>query len=64
MVKLRSELLLIHDRVDRSLGDDSCLGHLLHGVELFLLAEFYLPHFAKTASSDHIVELKRVFVNR
>ena len=63
MVELAEEFLLIHDRVDTALGDDSRLGHLLHCEELFLFLLLDFPHFAETASSNHILECKVVLID-
>lgn len=60
VVQLYQKLLLIEDRVHRSLHDDACFRHFLHGVELALFAMFYLPHFAEAAPSYHITEVEMV----
>ena len=37
MVELAEELLLVHDRVDTALGDDSGLRHLFHSIQRLFL---------------------------
>lgn len=38
VIKLAEELLLVHDRVDTALGDDSGLRHLFHGIQRLFFA--------------------------
>ena len=54
------QLQLVHDGWHTLLGDDSRLGHLLHGV-LFLLVllALYSPHLAE-ATSAHGVQLTKI----
>lgn len=64
MVQFLQEILLVHDRVDRSLRDDSCLGHLLHRKQLFLLPKLDLPNLAEPTPSDDILEVEMSLVDR
>jgi len=64
MVQRAEELLFVHDRVDTSLGYDACLGHFLHGEQLFLLAQFHFPDLAESAPAHNVLEVKVVLVYR
>jgi hypothetical protein len=58
MVQLTQKFLFVHHRIDRSLGDDAGLGHLLHGKKFFLFSHFYFPHFAEATTTDDIHEME------
>ena len=62
MVELAQKLLLVHHRIDATLGNDSCLGHFLHRIELLLLLQFYFPDLAEPAPTNDIVELVLVLI--
>ncbi len=62
MIELTEELFLIHDRVDAAFANDSSLGHLLHSVQLLVLAVFDFPNFTETAPTDHILPIKVILV--
>jgi hypothetical protein len=63
MEKLAEEFLLVHDRVHTPFGDDSCLEHFLHGVELLGLLLLDLPDLAKAASANHVFKSKVRFAD-
>ena len=62
VVQLRQEFLLVHDGVDRALGNDTRLQHLLHGEQLFGTAAslLYLPDLTKATAANDILEVKVV----
>ena len=63
MVELAEEFLLVHDRVDTALGDDSRFGHFFHREKLLLLRLLYFPYFTETASSNHILECEVILIH-
>lgn len=63
MVELCEEFLFVHDGVDTALADDARLGHFFHGEQFALFALLDLPHLAKAATPNHILEMEVVLVN-
>ena len=63
MVQLTEELLLVHDRVDTALGDDTRLRHLLHRVQLLLLAELNFPDLAEATAPNHVQKVVVILVD-
>ena len=63
VMQLTEELLLVHDRVDTALRDDTRLCHLLHSVELLLFAKLDFPDFAEAAAPDHIQKVVVILVD-
>ena len=62
MVELRQKLLLIHDRINGSLGDYTGFSHLLHGKQFPLLALLHSPDFTKATTADYILKVKASLV--
>ena len=58
MKQLRQELLLVHDGVHTSLGDDPGFEHFFHRKQFSLLFMRDLPNFTKPTSADDILKLK------
>ena len=58
MIQLLEDLALIEDGADASLGEDSCLGHLLHSKQLLVLLALDLPDFPEAALPDSVVILE------
>jgi hypothetical protein len=54
--ELTQELLFVHDRMYRALGDYSRFQHFFHGEDLVGLLLFDFPDFSKAATADHIHE--------
>ena len=63
MVELAEELLLVHDRINTALGDNSRLRHLFHGEEFLFLSVDNFPDFAETAPPNYMLVIKVVFIN-
>ena len=51
-MQLGKNLPLIHHRLDGSLGQDSGLAHLFHGVLMLRLFAVYFPNFTETSLAD------------
>jgi hypothetical protein len=58
MIELLEDLALVEDRADTSLGEDACLGHLLHCKQLLVLLALDLPDFPEATLTNRIVILE------
>lgn len=58
VIQLLEDLPLVEDGADASLGEDACLGHLLHCKQLLVLLALDLPDLPEAALPNRIVILE------
>ena len=60
MKQLTQEFLLVHDRVNRTLGNDTRLQHFFHGEQLLGSAAtlLYFPDLTEATATDDVLEVK------
>ena len=58
--QLTQEFLLVHDRVNRALRNDTRLQHFFHGEQLLGSAATLLdfPDLTEAAATNHVLEVK------
>ena len=62
-MQLAKELFLVHDRVDATFRNDTCLRHLLHRIEFLFFSQLNFPDLTETASSNDITKVEMVLVD-